>query len=125
MKVTQWPLDPVEVSNGLSIKADPPLGLSSSGMEDVSRKTYPPLRVLGSLWSCLGPPIQKESSPLEAVHVSEVRLTRLSQPHVSTFTPDPKSQFAATFRLSACRLSRVIYTWHELIVSINELMNII
>ena len=38
-------LDPVEVSSGLSMSAEPPLGFSSSDSEEVSRKTYPPCRV--------------------------------------------------------------------------------
>ena len=37
--------DPVEVSSGLSMSAEPPLGFSSSDSEEVSRKTYPPCRV--------------------------------------------------------------------------------
>ena len=44
MKI-RFTLDPVEVSSGLSMSAEPPLGFSSSDSEEVSRKTYPPCRV--------------------------------------------------------------------------------
>ena len=46
-----------------------PPSASPSEREEVSRKTYPPSRLLWSSWSCLGPPIQKASSPLLAVHL--------------------------------------------------------